>query len=477
MTDQSMESVLVWLRRDLRLADHPALTAAVATGLAVIPVYVWDPEVESAGAAARWWLHASLLRLDEALRARGSRLTVRRGPAAETLASLAAECGAQKVLCSRVYEPACLAGDRRVAARLRAEGVAWESLNGSLLFEPGSIRTTAGGSFQVFTPFWRACWNERGALRRPVAAPARVRAPERWPESLAVADLELEPQIDWAAGMRAAWTPGETAAQARLRKFAKSAVAEYGVERDRPDHDGTSRLSPHLHFGEISPVQTWHGVAEAAGAETYLRQLVWREFAHHLLDEHPRTLSEPFNEHFRHFPWRHNQRRLTAWQQGRTGYPYIDAAMRQLWATGWMHNRARMAVASFLVKHLLAPWQDGAAWFLDTLVDADLANNTMGWQWVAGCGVDAAPYFRIFNPVLQGEKFDPDGSYVRAWVPELREMPAEFIHQPWNAPPLALAAAGVRLGENYPLPMVDHAAARAGALAAYAEMRNAERDR
>ena len=471
MTDINRESVLVWLRLDLRLADHPAFAAAVASGLAVVPVFVWPPRGEMPGAAARWWLHQSLMRLDESLREKGSRLVIRRGADAETLIELAREVGARRIFCNRVYEAAELEREADVAERLSARGIAVEGFNGSLLFEPGSIRTTSGGSFQVFTPFWRACWNERDALRRPLKAPAAILAPRKWPRSLAVDDLELEPRIDWAAGMRAAWTPGEKAAQARLRGFARGPVQHYAEDRDRPDHDGTSRLSPHLHFGEISVLQAWHAAAGALGAEVYLRQLAWREFAHHVLHAHPKSPGQAIHAEFGNFPWRRNQRRLRAWQQGRTGYPFVDAAMRQLWSTGWMHNRARMVVASFLVKHLLIPWQDGAAWFMDTLVDADLANNTMGWQWVAGCGMDAAPYFRVFNPILQGTKFDPDGEYVRRWVQELHGMPAEFIHAPWNAPARVLAAAGVRLGVDYPRPLVDHAEARRAALAAFGEMR------
>ncbi len=469
------ESVLVWFRLNLRLADNPALHAATATGLPVVPVFVWSPEEEGAGspgAAARWWLHQSLVRLDESLRAQGSRLIVRRGPVAETLSALGTEANARHIFCNRVYEPAPLANEAKLATKLRSAGITLESSNGSLLFEPGSIRTTTGGPFHVFTPFWRALWNLRGELRKPIKAPPTIPAPTQWPGSAAIADLALEPKIDWAAGIREAWTPGEQSAHLRLRKFGKADVSHYRDERDRTDHDGTSRLSPHLHFGEISPVQVWHEVSGNPQAESYLRQLAWREFAYHLLVEHPETVTEPFNPQFRDFPWRSNARWLKAWQRGRTGYPTVDAGMRQLWATGWIHNRARLVVASFLVKHLLIPWQQGAAWFMDTLVDADLANNTMGWQWVAGCGVDAAPYFRIFNPMVQGEKFDPGGEYVRRWVPELRSLPTEWIHQPWNAPPLALAAANITLGETYPLPLVDHAEARAGALEAFAALKS-----
>lgn len=469
----------MWFRRDLRLADNPALHAAAATGLPVIPVFIWVPEEDSPppGAASRWWLHQSLLQLDRSLRAKGSRLVIRRGPAAETLLQLAAECRVRRIFQNRVYEPSALKLDPLLQSGLKSQGISLETFNGSLLFEPGSIRTTTGGPFQVFTPFWNALRNRQGEIRPTVETPGVLPPLSPWPKTLSISELELEPKIDWAAGIRAAWSPGEESARAALRSFAQAPVQNYAAGRDRTDRDGTSRLSPHLHFGEISPIRIWHAVSGKAGSESYLRQLAWREFAYHLLREHPHTLTEPFNPQFRHFPWRSNAHRLKAWQQGRTGYPFVDAAMRQLWTTGWMHNRARLVVASFLVKHLLIPWQQGAAWFLDTLVDADLANNTMSWQWVAGCGVDAAPYFRIFNPVLQGEKFDPAGEYVRRWVPELRDLPAEWIHQPWAAPPLIRAAAGVSLGKNYPFPIVDHAEARAAALSALEEMKSKQLNR
>ena len=460
----------------MRLGDNAALAAALATGLPVIPIFLWDSEHDNAiapGAASRWWLHHSLLRLVQSLQAHGSRLIVRRGPSALTLAALARETESARIFCNRVVNPTA-PSDTSLAGRLRAEGISLETCTPSLLFEPGSIRNTSGGPFQVFTPFWRACLNQRASIPAPLDAPQHIPPSPSWPRSLTVADLDLEPRIDWAAGIRAAWSPGEAAALSRLQSFRPS-LTEYATERDRPDHEGSSRLSPHLHFGEVSPARIWHSLAGCPGAEPYLRQLAWREFAHHLLSEYPHTLQQPFQPQFRHFPWRRNRRLLRAWQKGRTGYPIVDAAMRELWTTGWMHNRARMIVASFLVKHLLIPWQDGAAWFLDTLVDADLANNTMGWQWVAGCGVDAAPYFRIFNPVLQGEKFDPQGDYVRRWLPELGALPAEHIHQPWNAPPLVRTAAGVHLDSNWPLPIVDHAQARAAALAALSEMKAAAR--
>ncbi|HZZ38088.1 MAG TPA: deoxyribodipyrimidine photo-lyase [Acidobacteriaceae bacterium] len=477
-TGTSAECVLVWFRGDLRLGDQPALRATAATGGPVVPLFVWAPEEdgsEALGAASRWWLHQSLVALEQSLQSQGLRLIIRRGPTAQTLLQLADETKARRIFCDRVYEPARLAAEPALEARLRDKGVSLESFNGSLLFEPGSIRTVTGGPFRVFTPFWRALWNERGALRKPLTKPKGIPAPLHWPTSLEIADLGLEPKIDWAAGIRTAWTPGENTAQERLRRFAQGPVSDYGDDRDRTDRDGTSRLSPHLHFGEISPIEIWHAVAGRPGAEPYLRQLAWREFAYQLLVENPETTREPFQNEFRRFPWRRNARHLRAWQKGLTGYPFVDAAMRQLWRTGWMHNRARLVVASFLAKHLLIPWQQGAAWFLETLVDADLANNTMGWQWVAGCGVDAAPYFRVFNPITQGEKFDPDGSYVRQWVPELAGLPNEWIHRPWEAPPLMLAAAGVQLGTTYPRPLVDHAEARRAALQAFQEMKQAGR--
>jgi len=473
------EAVLMWFRLDLRLADNPALRAAAETDLPIVPVFIWSPEEDDPppGAASRWWLHQSLSRLDESLRAKGLRLIIRHGPVAATLLSLAKEAAAGEVFCARIYEPSALAREAALAAQLQSHGIALHSCNSSLLFDPGSVRTTAGGMFHIFTPFWRACWNQHGSLRNPEQPPKKLRAPAHWPQSLAISDLQLEPKIDWAGGIRAAWSPGEEGARARLRTFAKESVSHYDKDRDRMDHDGTSRLSPHLHFGETSPTQIWHALADKPGAEPYLRQLVWREFSYHLLIERPDIITQPFYPQFRNFPWRNNMRWLKAWQRGQTGYPVVDAAMRQLWTTGWMHNRARLIVASFLVKHLLIPWQKGAAWFLDTLVDADLANNTMGWQWTAGCGVDAAPYFRVFNPVLQGGKFDPDGEYVRRWVPELGKLPSKWIHKPWAAPPGALTEAEVKLGKTYPRPLVDHAEARSAALAAFQQMRSGSPNR
>jgi deoxyribodipyrimidine photo-lyase len=353
-----------------------------------------------------------------------------------------------------------------------------------LLREPTEIANQQGRPFQVFTAYWRH------ASALPVDLPVRLpvgnlAAPAKWPVSLELDELELLPRLNWADGFRADWTPGAAGAAAHVKRFLAKAVAEYSGDRDRPDREGTSRLSPHLHFGEVGPRQVWAAVRALgkdsgvfpvnAGAGVFLREIGWREFAHHVLYHFPSAPTQPIRPEFARFPWAEDAdgSRLAAWQKGRTGYPIVDAGMRQLWHSGWMHNRVRMIVASFLVKHLRLPWQHGARWFWDTLVDADLPNNTLGWQWSAGCGVDAAPYFRIFAPVLQGRKFDPSGDYVRRWVPELAGLSAESIHAPWEVPALELSAAGVRLGQNYPAPIVDHATARRDALAAFKELRAA----
>ncbi len=466
-------TVLVWFQLDLRLAANPALEKAVQSGSAVVPVFIYAPEEEAPwepGAASRWWLHLSLTALDRSLAERGSRLIVRRGPSAETLLSIASETGATQIFWNRRYEPALRERDRKLEDQLRSAGITPEISTGNVLFEPGTILNSSGQPFQVFTPFWRAC-QAQPAPESPKPAPTSLPAPAHWPRSLAISDLELEPKIEWAGGLREMWQPGECCAARQLKRFLDGPADDYVDGRDRPDLVGTSRISPHLHFGEISAKQIWHAVKRAQKGDEYLRQIAWREFSYHLLYHFPQTAEHPLRSEFRSFPWHRNQRAQKAWNRGLTGYPMVDAGMRELWHTGWMHNRVRMLVASFLVKHLLIPWQDGAAWFWDTLVDADLANNTMGWQWTAGCGADAAPYFRIFNPVLQGEKFDPDGSYVRRWIPELAKLSPRWIHKPWEAPAPVLAEAGIELGKDYPLPIVNHDAARKRALAALAEMK------
>jgi deoxyribodipyrimidine photo-lyase len=411
-------------------------------------------------------------------------LVVRRGPALAALRSLRAETGASAVFWNRRYEPAVRQRDTKLKMALRADGVEVRTFNASLLFEPWTVRTKAEKPFQVFTPFWKACLAST-APAPPLAVPRRLHGPARWPESVDLDALDLQPAVDWASGLRETWHPGESGAQQQLERFVDAALLHYPNGRDRPAMALTSRLSPHLRFGEIGPRQVWQAVNASAfaeklsgllrGAEVYLRQLGWREFAYHLLFHFPHTAELPLRPEFQHFPWDEDERSLRAWQRGRTGYPIVDAGMRELWATGWMHNRVRMVAPSFLVKDLLLPWQSGAAWFWDTLVDADLANNTLGWQWTAGCGADAAPYFRIFNPISQGEKFDPAGEYVKRWVPELAGLPAQWIHKPWQAPPSVLAAAEVAIGRTYPAPIIDHAAARRRALAALASIKKGSR--
>jgi len=472
-------AAVVWLRQDLRLADNPALQAACRRGGPVVPVFVWAPEEEGAwppGSASRWWLHQSLEQLAAAFDAVGAEMIIRRGSSLAELRRVAKETGADAVFWNRRYDAASIARDHQVEQALRAAGLQTESFDGALVHQPWAIQNKSGRPFQVFTPFWKTCLASVEAAA-PLPAPRKLISPSRRPVSLPLMVLGLETTHSWTGGLRAAWHPGSKGAGAELRRFLRHGLLSYDDDRNRLDLPGTSRLSPHLHFGEISPRQVWHAVKHFAESQSipaaawrrwqFLTELGWREFAHHLLCHFPLTPEQPLRSQFARFPWRQNAAWLAAWQQGRTGYPLVDAGMRELWATGWMHNRVRMVAASFLVKNLLIPWQEGARWFWDTLVDADLANNTLGWQWTAGCGADAAPFFRIFNPVSQGEKFDPEGGYIRRWVSELARLPAKWIHQPWQAPPAALAAAGVELGRTYPRPIVNYLVSREVALEAY----------
>ncbi|MBW4091962.1 MAG: deoxyribodipyrimidine photo-lyase [Proteobacteria bacterium] len=467
--------VLLWYRNDLRLADHAALAAAVASGRPVLPVFVLDTAAAGAfapGGAARWWLHHSLAALTDSLAAAGAPLVLRCGAAARILPALAEEVDAEAVFAGLAPEPWAANQEAAVVAALAANGIAFRRFRTASLFRPDDLRTGAGGGYTVYTPFARAAHAAAAAGRGPAPPrppPARIPAPPP-PGSDPLASWKLCPSApDWAGGLRATWRPGEAGARARLAAFLDSGLPGYAGDRDRPDRAATSALSPHLHWGEIAPATVWHAAAgDSPGAEKFRAELLWREFALHQLHHHPDLPERPLRAAFAAMPWRDDPAALAAWQQGRTGIPLVDAGMRQLWTTGWMHNRVRMVVASFLVKHLLLPWQAGAAWFWDTLVDADLAANAASWQWVAGCGADAAPYFRVFNPVLQGRKFDPDGAYVRRFVPELARLDSAFIHAPWEAPEPVLLAAGIAPGVSYPAPIVDLAAGRARALAAFA---------
>ncbi len=469
---------LVWLRDDLRLADNPALAAACRRGAPIVLLYVHDeqsPEIRPLGGAARWWLHQSLADLGKRLAALGQTLILRHGPAEKVVPEVARATHAAAVYWNRRYGAAG-ALDERVAAALPKTGLVAGAFEANLLFPPAAIRTATGGAFRVFSAFWRA-FAKKGEPRRPLPAPAAIPAPLVTVHSDSLAGLKLVPTgLDWATGIHDAWRPGEPAAGEALAAFV-ARIDGYAAARDRPAADTTSRLSPHLRFGEISPNQVWHAIAATPANEArakFLSELGWREFAWHLLESRPDLAVNNLKPAFDNFPWAESYADdVWAWRRGKTGYPIVDAGMRQLWATGWMHNRVRMIAASFLVKHLLADWRIGEEWFWDTLVDAEPASNPVNWQWVAGSGADAQPFFRIFNPVLQGEKFDPDGAYVRRYVPELGRLPDRFIHKPWAAPEDVLAAADVRLGTTYPRPMVDHAEARQRALDAFATLKKA----
>lgn len=467
------ENYIVWFRQDLRLADNLALKKAIDTDGNIIPVYIWEEkEAVSLGAASKWWLHQSLLSLSASFDSLGSKLIFRQGNALNVLEELIKETSAKGVFWNRCYEPNYIKRDKEIKKVLQEQGLLVESFNGSLLFEPWEVLNSSKKAFQVFTPFWKSCLAK--TIRFPIATPKHLPAPDNWPYSEQLSDLALEPKINWTSGIANTWQVGEIGAARTLNELLKTKVFSYQENRDRPDLERISKLSPYLHFGEISPHQIWHAVKtlevknelEQKNIDGYLRQLVWREFAYHLLYHFPNTVEQPLREKYRPFPWINDSKDLQAWQKGKTGYPIVDAGMRQLWKTGWMHNRVRMIVASFLVKDLLIDWKLGERWFWDTLVDADLANNVLGWQWVAGCGADAAPYFRIFNPVTQAEKFDPEGIYIRQWVPEIRNLPLPWLYKPWEATKNILEKAGITLGETYPNPIVDHSFARERALKA-----------
>lgn len=460
---------IVWFRQDLRLADNPALNAAIASKRLLILLYVLDDETPGRwrmGGASRWWLHKSLDALGRDVSKRGGTLILRRGRADAEVPRLVAETGAAAIYWNRCYEPYAISRDAALKTSLSASGVEVQSFNASLLFEPWTVKTKSGEPFKVFTPFWRACV-QRGVDRAPLAAPKRLRQ-HLTAASDDLRDWALLPtRPNWATGFEPAWTPGEAGAHAALTRFLASSLSAYQEARNDLGQNATSRLSPHLHFGEISPLQVWTATGDAPGAAKFLSEIGWREFSYNLLFHWPTLPEQNWRESFNAFPWRRDEAGLEAWRRGRTGYPVVDAAMRELWTTGTMHNRARMVAASFLIKHLMIDWRCGEDWFWDTLLDADLANNAASWQWVAGSGADAAPYFRIFNPVTQGERYDAAGAYVRRWVPELAALPDEIIHRPWLASESQVRTAGVKLGADYPFPIVDHGVARERALTAF----------
>ena len=475
MTDKA--PLLLWFRKDLRLDDNHALLTAAESGRPVIPVYILDAVDGPLGAAQAWWLHHSLTALAASLAARGSRLILRRGEPMAVLRALLKETGAESVHWNRNYDPPGQRLGAAVKAALREDGIGAESFAGQLLHEPTRLTTAAGGPFRVYTPFWRA-FSAGEEPAAPDPAPDMIAAPARWPESEQVADWALLPtRPDWAKTFHEIWEPGEAGAHKRLESFVGGAIDGYKIRRDWPGAETTSRLSPHLALGEISPRRIWQAtrnLPDRIADEDYIhfrKELVWREFSYHLLVHFEDLATKNWNDRFDDFPWADNPALLSAWQRGETGYPIVDAGMRQLWRHGWMHNRVRMIAASFLIKDLLIDWRVGERWFRDTLVDADPASNAASWQWVAGSGADAAPFFRVFNPVLQGEKFDGEGRYIRAFVPELAKLDNKFIHRPFEAPLASLRAAGVSLGKTYPQPVVSHAGARDTALAAFAAIK------
>lgn len=475
---------IVWFRQDLRLADNPALKEASKSS-AILPIFILEDQTKLAerevlGSASRWWLHHSLSALEKDL----GGLAVFKGHPETILKSVVKETNADKIFWNRCYEPGAIARDKKIKSELSGGGLEVKSFNASLLVEPWQVETQSGGPYKVYSPFWRAVqqMSHDGPGKKPKID---LDTASLKTSKTNLDDLSLLPKNpNWAGGWEDLWAPGEKGAQQRLADFVKSGLKGYKKLRDRPDLDHVSKLSPHLHFGEISPRQIWAKMKHLADdkpelaedAQKFLSELVWREFSYHLLYHFPTLPNDNWKSEFDAYPWRQSKTQLKAWQQGQTGYPMVDAGMRELWQTGFMHNRVRMLVASFLIKHLRLHWHHGQRWFNDTLLDADLANNSASWQWVAGSGADAAPYFRIFNPIIQGQKFDPKGDYVRRWCPELKDMDNKFIHCPFDASDDDLEKAGVRLGETYPKPIVDHGAARAAALAGYDQVKRAKED-
>lgn len=470
---------IVWLRNDLRLRDNAALSTALGQGAPVVVLYIWDVEAYgdwAPGGAAKVWLHHALESLSKELAKQGGRLILRKGATAEVLHDVITTTGAGAIYWNRRYEPNLRALDAELKLELRAEGLKVETFNSALLNEPHTVANKSGGPFKVYSPYFKSIQD------RPVAAPVEFE-PEaaQWSkmdlESEALEALDLLPELDWWRGMITEWDISEAGAQARLDSFLDGPVANYNEDRNIPGMEGSSKLSPYLQSGLIGPRQVVAALEARSdlkekGPFVYLKEIYWREFAYNVLFHFPHTSDKPLQAQYADFPWEDDEALLKRWQEGQTGYPIVDAGMRELYATGWMHNRVRMIVASLLVKQLLQDWKAGAAWFWDTLVDADLASNSLGWQWSGGCGADAAPYFRVFNPMIQGGKFDAIGTYVKRYVPELAKLPAKYIHTPWEAPESVLEAAGVELGVTYPRPVIDHQVGRDRALAAFDKFKN-----
>ncbi|WP_133128708.1 cryptochrome/photolyase family protein [Legionella nagasakiensis] len=467
-----MASAIVWFRHDLRLQDNPAFFEACSKHQYVIPLYILDGKKSTLGEAQSWWLHHSLVALKKSLNKLGLSLVLRKGNPLEIILELSKKNSVEIIYWNRCYEPLTIIRDKKIKANLQENKINVVSFNGSVLHEPWTIANKNGDFFKIFTPYWKTC-------RQKLSSQPAQQLTHR-PDGVVISGDELDEwkllsAFNWASRLSDFWTPGEEGAQKNLREFISHHLHGYKQNRDFPIKNATSRLSAHLHFGEISPWCILRAVelaklepqCDLASAEHFLSELGWREFSIYMLYHVPRLPYENFKNEFDNFPWQNDKRLLVCWQKGMTGYPIIDAGMRELWATGYMHNRVRMIAASFLIKGLLIDWRLGADWFLDTLVDADLANNSINWQWVAGCGVDASPYFRIFNPVLQSRKFDPDGAYIRHWVPELSPLKADIIHAPWEAP----NSISIYANTNYPRPIIDHQESRSKALNCYHGLR------
>lgn len=468
-------TTLIWFRRDLRIQDNPALKYAAELQFPILPIYIFDPQESKywlTGAASRWWLHYSLQTLQQSLKGLGLTLSFFCGDTVTILQKIIDEIKPKNLIWNYCYEPNSIS-EKKLMDFAGVKNCEAKGFHANLLFEPGQILTKQGKPYQVFTPFWRCCLQQ--AVVGPEGKITKKLRGISYTRSIKLEELGLLPKVSWAQAFPTLWQPGEEAALKKWKHFLATRIKEYAYMRDFPAEMATSMLSPHLHFGEISPRRIFKEGSDHNYSGIFLRELGWREFAYHLLVSFPHTPLKPLRKEFTNFPWKKQDKLLKAWQKGMTGVPIIDAGMRQLWQLGWMHNRVRMIVASFLVKDLMIPWQEGARWFWDTLVDADLANNTLGWQWCAGCGADAAPYFRVFNPFIQSKKFDPKAIYIRKFVPELKDLPNKFIHTPHLAPASILEKAGICLGRNYPYPLVDHDFARKKALQAYHQW-NKEKD-
>jgi len=469
----TLAPTILWFRKDLRLEDNSALKAAIVAGAPVIPLFIWSPDESGGwapGAASKWWLHQALKSLSESFKEVSGEFVLREGDSLGQLRDIIEKTGAKRVYWNRRYESPHRELDASIKRQLREDGIEVESFNSSLLNEPHTAATGGGNPYKVYTPYWKKV---KDRMIEPIAESNidSLKFADPYPETLALKSLGLLPEKQWHHKFFQHWEVSEAAAQERLEKFLNQPVEGYNQARDIPSEDGTSSLSPYLHWGLIGPRQIMHSLKAKhdlgkEGPEVYAKEIYWREFAYNVLYHFPQTPDAPLREKYADFPWEPDANALKRWQRGQTGYPIVDAGMRQLYATGWMHNRVRMVVSSLLVKHLLQDWREGASWFWNTLVDADLASNTLGWQWSAGCGADAAPYFRVFNPITQGKKFDTEGEYVRKWVPEIAKLPNKFIHEPWEAPVGILEYAGVKLGKDYPKPIIDHKEGRARALAA-----------